>query len=454
VLVRLVLVCLLLVAAPGAAAAATGARGGAVAVVRLSQDPYTDPAQHATEVEPDSVSYGSSVVAVFQVGRYFDGGASNIGFAFSADAGRHWRSGFLPQLTLASTPAGAYVRASDPSVAYDALHGRWLVSSLGLRPGGVDFVISRSADGVAWEAPVTAAAGGLEPGGDITLDKEWIACDNGAASPYRGHCYLSYSDFPARAIATRTSSDGGLTWSEPAYVTVGVEDSGPQPVVRPDGTLVLLYSEFGALDAVRSTDGGATFTPRVAVGAARAHSRFGFRAAGFSSAEADAAGTVYVAWHDCRFRRGCASNDVVVSHSPDGVRWTAPARLPVDSVRSGADHVLPGLGVDPRTRGRGAHLAVTYYSFRSAACDRPSCLLDVSIVTSANGGRSWSRPRRLDTRPMQLAWLPQTNAGRMVGDYFSTSFAGGRAVGVFALAAAPSTGRLNQSVYAASVLVR
>src|SRR5215470_8796490 len=86
---------------------------------RLSRDPYTDPAaQHETEVEPDSFTAGDTTVAVFQVGRRSDGGATNIGYAVSTNDGATWRSGLLPGLTAASVPPGTSIRASDPVVAY------------------------------------------------------------------------------------------------------------------------------------------------------------------------------------------------------------------------------------------------------------------------------------------------------------------------------------------------
>src|SRR5205823_3189027 len=70
------------------------------APLQLSSDPYsTSTGQHQTEVEPDSYSYGSTIVATFQVGRYRDGGSSNIGWATSTDAGATWKNGFLPGTT-------------------------------------------------------------------------------------------------------------------------------------------------------------------------------------------------------------------------------------------------------------------------------------------------------------------------------------------------------------------
>src|SRR5206468_5699264 len=53
-----------------------------VPLTKLSSDPYTNStSQHATEVEPDTFAFGSTIVTAFQVGRIHGGGASDIGFA-------------------------------------------------------------------------------------------------------------------------------------------------------------------------------------------------------------------------------------------------------------------------------------------------------------------------------------------------------------------------------------
>jgi hypothetical protein len=92
-------------------------------VVRVvARDPPRAPAQHASIAEPDTFAWGNTVVAVFQSGRFRDGGAVNTCWATSTDAGRTWRSGLLPALTVRSMPAGRWQRASDPVVAYDAVH--------------------------------------------------------------------------------------------------------------------------------------------------------------------------------------------------------------------------------------------------------------------------------------------------------------------------------------------
>src|SRR2546426_10659666 len=87
-------------------------------LIQLSSDPFTNStSQHRTEVEPDTFAFGSTIVSAFQVGRFFNGGASDIGFATSTNGGKAWTSGFLPATTVFSTPPGPYPRASDPVVA-------------------------------------------------------------------------------------------------------------------------------------------------------------------------------------------------------------------------------------------------------------------------------------------------------------------------------------------------
>src|SRR5689334_21397080 len=55
-----------------------------VALNRISSDPFTNTtSQHRTEVEPDTFANGSTVVSAFQVGRFFDGGASDVGWSRS-----------------------------------------------------------------------------------------------------------------------------------------------------------------------------------------------------------------------------------------------------------------------------------------------------------------------------------------------------------------------------------
>ena len=411
---------------------------------RISSDPYRGGgAQHATQAEPDSFSWGTRVVATFQVARFVDGGAQAIGFAVSSNSGRTWRNGVLPELTVAMRPRGEWLRASDPTVAYDAVHGSWLVSTLGLGASESALLVSTSADGLRWSAPFTAIRRPNNRDG-IVLDKQWIACDNGPSSPFRGHCYLSYSDIETLRLVTQTSTDGGRTWSARVGSPdnagrrgiVGPAAPAPQPVSLPNGTVVIPFYDDD-ISVVRSTDGGATFSPATRI-APSSFSTSAVRSGPFPSAEVGADGTVMMAWPDCGLRATCNGNDLLFTQSADGLTWSRPARIPLGS----GNHIIDGLAADPVRPGR---VAVAFYTETGGS-------LDARLVWSIDGGASWSRALRLSPERMPFRRIAFAG-GAMVGDYISTSFAGGRAVPVFTLAQSRQRGRLRQATYASSVAI-
>ena len=413
---------------------------------QLSRDTFANPeSQHATEVEPDSYAFGSTIVSTFQVGRIRDGAAANIGFATSRDAGRTWRSGLLPSLTQYSRPVGEWERASDPVIGFDAVHGVWLASSLAVSPGRESaLVFNRSTDGITWSAPVVATRSIAR---DLELDKQWFACDNWVTSPFRGRCYLAYSDFRTNRISVQTSADGGLTWSAPVAApdsagrnALQTGSPGVQPVARPNGDALVLFWDGDQMSSIRSTDGGASFSRTNFIGPVDAPVGLNFRAFALPVAEVDASGTVYLAWSDCRLHSDCRGTDLMLSRSPDGIQWTAPARIPTGASRDGAHDVIPGLAADPDRAGR---LAVAWYRLQ------PGVSIDALFVRSSNSGATWTRPRRLNTETMTRQWIAQTTLGPMLGDYISTSFANGTPVSVLALASRPAGARLDEAIYAA-----
>jgi hypothetical protein len=393
-----------------------------VTLTKISQDTFTNPtSQHKTQVEPDSFSFGSTIVSVVQTGRFFDGGASDIAFATSQNNGSTWTTGNLPGITVFG--GGTYDRVSDPAVAYDAQDGVWLVSTLALtEAGGVSgaaVLTSRSTDGgLTWSNPVTTATGG-------DVDKNWIVCDNSASSPFYGNCYTQWDVFSlGDRIRMSTSTDGGLTWGAAKTPKGNPAGLGGQPVVQPNGTVIVPVANASetAVGAFRSTDGGDSWSRVTTISTVPSHTvAGGLRSGPLPSAEIDATGKVYVVWQDCRFRSGCTANDIVMSTSTNGTTWTAVARIPIDPTNSGADHFIPGLAVDKTTSGTTAHLGLTYYYYPATSCTFATCQLDVGFISSTNGGSTWSTPTQL-AGPMQLAWIADTSQGRMVGDYISTSY--------------------------------
>jgi len=155
----------LLAAAIIGAGLLAGAAGAATPpLVVTTADPFTNStSQHQTAVEPDSFAWGSTIVEAAQVGRFYDGGASDIAWGSSLDGGQTWKRAPLPGLTKFQG-GGTFDRVSDPSVAYDAKHGVWMISSLGIYDqDGISsptVVVSRSLDARHWGSPVTVATVG------------------------------------------------------------------------------------------------------------------------------------------------------------------------------------------------------------------------------------------------------------------------------------------------------
>ena len=410
---------------------------GSIIPFPVSEDPYTNPGtHHRTQVEPDSFAFGQTIVTTSQSGRYLSGGgASNNVFSTSTNGGRTWITGGLPGTTVNAIPPGQYPRISDPAIAYDPEHDVWLAQGLALDGGqGQDVIVNRSTDGgLTWSNPVTVA---LSPG--TFWDKTWIACDVWPQSPHYGNCYSQWDDNGlGNQMMMSTSTDGGLTWSAPQSPSVP-SGLGGQPVVLPNGTVVVPYTtNFFGVAAFRSTNGGASWTTAVTVDTQTTHPVVDMRDPPLPSAEVDGGGRVYLVWHDCRFRASCASNDVVMRTSTDGVTWTPIVRIPIDPVNSTVDHFLPGIGAD---RANPGHLGLGYYYYPVSNCGS-SCQLTYGFISSLDGGATWSAPQQL-TAPMHPTWLPFTTGwGRMVGDYTSTSFtADGKAVTVYSVAKRPTSG--------------
>jgi hypothetical protein len=436
--VSLTLAVMIALAAPGSAFAA-------VSLTQISSDTFVQgtcaasaTTNHHTEVEPDTFSNGPTIVATFQVGRVFDGGACAIGFATSTTNGSSWTSGLLPGITK-YVGGGPNDRATDPSVAYDKSHNVWLISSLTLlEAGGVHgnaVVTSRSTDGgLTWGNPFTTATGG-------DLDKNWIACDNTASSPFYGHCYTQWDDHGAgNKVQMSTSTDGGITWGNAKSTRPPAGVIGGQPLVQPNGTVAVpIDNAFEtALGIFTSTNGGNNWSSAKTITSISHHTLGGnLREGPLPSAEIDGTGKVYVVWSDCRFRSGCSSNDLVMASSTNLTTWTI-SQIPITGISGAQDYVIPGIAVDKNTSGGSAHLVVTFY-YQSATCTS-ACALNVGSVSSTNGGSTWGTTV-ITATAMPQGWFATTSQGRMVGDYISTSFnSTGSAFGVFATAIAPSPG--------------
>jgi BNR repeat-like domain len=404
--------------------------------------------QHQTVVEP-SIAAGPAgvLVTVFQLGRGIGRGAAATGFATSRDGGRSWRKGLFTAVTRPGLSPATPLDVTDAIVTYDWVHHVWLVASVAdFANGSRTLQIHRSTDGLHWSGPVEAGRG--------VIDHDWIACDRWAKSPFRGRCYVSFTRQDVRRLGVRWSVDGGSSWSGegPIASSLGNPNSA-FPVVRPDGRLVVVFREGTsqlALGSAYSVDGGRTFsgTSRVALVKPFLPPSFRGVSAIVPSVVVGAGGRLYAVWQSCRFRPGCRGNDLVLSRSSNGVRWTAPTRVPLDRR---TDHVIPGLGIASTRAGRPVRLGLAYYTIANEPCLPARCRIAPYFVSSPNGGRTWSRALRLQA-PMRFTWLAQSPAGEaFVADNIGTAFYGSTAWPAFTAAARPSVGELHESVHVARV---
>lgn len=417
-------------------------------LVKISSDNLTNTdSDHKTEVEPSMFAWGNTIVSAFHVARRpgsVGWGSGDVGFSASQDGGKTWHYGDLPGLTV-NYKNGTYGAAADPSVAYDAKHGQWLISTLplaGLNCCSLigDVAVSRSTDGLRWSNPIIIDKTHLD-------DKNWTVCDNTTTSPYYGNCYTEWDQaFGTGDVLMSVSSDGGKTWGPGLPSSDHAGGLGGEPLVQPNGTVIVPF-QGGGIDVFSSTNGGATWGKSQQIAIINSHfDAAGIRNPNLPSAAIDGAGNVYVVWSDCRFRSNCAENDIVMSSSADGKIWSAVTRIPIDATTSTVDHFIPGIGIDPTTSGANAHLTIVYYYYPNTSCNTSTCQLDVGFTTSTDGGATWTAGRKI-AGPMNVSWLPNSDNGPMVADYIGVSYSNGNPYGVFAVAQAVNGTTYNEAMY-------
>jgi len=429
--------------------------------VDTSENPGTDSSvQHKTEVDPSQATFGNMIVTTFQDGEIGDyNGAAQVGWATSFDGGNTWRHGYIP-----GTSSYYWVQV----VAFDLKHATWLIimvpQDINENPDGMQ--VSLSHDGINWSTP--SYVYGPVDGNIEFVNRPWVGCDNHILSPHFGNCYIAWQDGTAIASYNdlSTSSDGGKIWGAPILSPDTTLGSVGGIAIQANGNLFLIGCYGGAtapyVYSVESSDGGKTLDQTVYITQEQlAYPTEGgyMRQDPFPSASVSIDGTISVITYDCRFRPNCATNDIVMTTSKDGMNWSPIERVPIDPLDSGVDHFVAGIGasgfLDIILGASPGALAVNYYYvLDGATCDPTSatgCQLYAGFISSRDGGKTWSNPTKV-FGPMNIVKdLATTAFGYFVANDITAIYVNGHPQAVYSLGHSPdpNTGTLNQAIYSA-----
>ncbi len=262
---------------------------------------------------------------------------------------------------------GQYDAGGDPALAFDS-QGNIYYAGLGfdrLSPPNTVAVNKGTFDNsgaLSWSQP-TFINPTTSP--SVFNDKEWIAADWHASSPFRDRVYVTWTRFVFNAsngnyvqspIFFTYSTDGGKTFATPKSVSGNVVyDQGSRPIVGYDGALYIVWdgsTRLGTLDStyiVKSPDGGNSWSqPKVisTLSEVVPLANTAFRVNSFPAGDVAPNGDVYVAWSsevpndnstfdgtvgcESLYSGGAVYNTchsaVVYSKSSDGGQtWSAPA---------------------------------------------------------------------------------------------------------------------------------
>jgi hypothetical protein len=442
---------------------------GQIAAQDVPPQPGSEP---DTLVEPDvAVSPLDSriAVAVAHDGRYPDGGAVDISYAWTHDGGRSWQHAPVPFLT--KSVGGTWDRVSDPVLAFGpdgTLYLSTLLFSLGC-PSAVG--VSRSTDGGQTFGPPVLAH--FSDSCAYSDDKDWLVVDTSQRSPHYGRLYQFWTpfladdqgNFFASPQVVRWSDDRGAHWSETVNVSAtDVFTQNSQPMIQPDGTIVDAYLNFGSaagaegpesrigaegqqttaaapaaelgnlLVARTSHDGGGSWGPEAVITHDAGEGPAGIRCC-LPSATADpVTGMLYAAWDS-------ATPDAVkLSRSTDGQHWSHPVR-----VNNGFSPTMDQVNVD--VSAHSGQVFVSYGSRDTAVAG--GRFIQQQVSTSYDGGGQFGPPLLLGPRS-DLQFAAQAG-GAFPGDYIGGAATDGRVYLVWCRSSQPPdpTATYHQTLYAA-----
>lgn len=316
--------------------------------------------------------------------RALQGPSPGLGASF--DGGKTWQS----QVVL--FPDLCY--APDPVVTVDG-SGTFYLGFL-IIPGDCSF-----AEGRFWVVKSTDGGRTVSAPLDVGsfTDKSFIVADPGGQAVYVVGAGIVGGK--ARSPIVSRSLDGGATFTPTLAISSTRTNGGaPFAAVGPAGEVYVAWFLPGANTTLsknaiyfdRSLDQGATWLDHDVQVTAVSREPFGpanpfinsWSPIAVDRSQGTHRGRIYVVWTDLRF----GSPDILSVHSDDrGDTWSQPVRVNDDAVGNGADQFFPWVAVD----GAGT----VYVSFLDRRGDPGNLLFGEFLATSTDGGVSFGRNIRV-----------------------------------------------------------
>ena len=334
---------------------------------------------------------------------------------------------------------GSYDAGGDPALAFDS-QGNVYYAGLGFNRNSAANTVEvnkgtfNGSGNLTWGAP-TFINPTTSP--SIFNDKEWIAVDSHAGSPFQDRVYVTWTRFVFSAgtgayvqspIFFASSSDGGATFTDPKSIAGNVlYGQGSRPVVGPDGSLYVFWdgsTRTSALDhtyMVKSADGGASWSKPVSISTVADSLPLrdtAFRVNSFPAAAIASNGDLYATWTamvpnggstyagttGCAYwisstaRANCHSAAIYSKSTDGGATWSDPAATFDQGSRTTEGYPV----TNPDS------------TILSAPAARPIEDIFPSIATSASGKVYLGAYRGLTVSPWQkCALAPNPPKGRI-----------------------------------------
>jgi hypothetical protein len=296
----------------------------------------------------------------------------------------------------------SWTNNTDPNVAFDT-RGRVHQVTLpfnaywvNMHPNGAVGAVYSDDLGKTWKVSNGGKYLSLLPNssslafGDV-VDKQWVAVNRSAVSPYRDHVYAMWAVFNGDAVEVdmAKSVDRGKTYGPTVRITppnvVGPSVTYVYPEVDVSGTLYVGVASFAAksgasaadLWVARSTDDGDTFTwfdtgvtSRGTTGCCLPNTTFRDGILENFTASQTYPGHLYMAYEDWD---GTQFDTKFTQSTDGGATWSAPVVVNDASNSATTDQFQPSVATGP-----GGAVAIAFYD-RRAACPNDTSIIPADV---------------------------------------------------------------------------